>query len=56
MKLPVVLFGLLVALCVVTNVAFLLEEVRFEDVAAADGAMQRVYTGHGVTHEGFPSI
>ena len=56
LTLPVVLFGLLVALCVVTNVAFLLEEVPFEDVAAADGAIQRVYTGHGVIHEGFPSM
>lgn len=56
MKLPVVLFGLLVALCVVTNVAFLIEEVPFEDVVAADGSRQRVYTGHGVTHEGFSSM
>lgn len=56
MKLPVVLFGLLVALCAVTNVAFLMDEVPFEDVVAADGSMQRVYTGHGVTHEGFPSM
>jgi hypothetical protein len=56
MKLPVVVFGLLVALCVVTNLAFLMEEVPFEDVPADNGALERVYTGHGVPHDRFPSM
>jgi hypothetical protein len=56
MKLPVVLFGLLVALCVVTNLAFLIEEVPFEDVAAPNGGLERIYNGHGITHPRFPSM
>ncbi|MDA1094788.1 MAG: hypothetical protein O3A25_16175 [Acidobacteria bacterium] len=56
MKLPVVVFGLVVALCAVTTVAFLTDEVPFEDVLADNGALERVYTGHGVIHDRFPSM
>ena len=56
MKLPVVVFGLLVALCAVTNVAFLMDEVPFEDVRADNGVLERVYNGHGVPHDRFPSM
>ena len=56
MKLPVVLFGLLVALCVVTNLAFLTEEVPFDDLPAPNGGLERIYNGHGITHPRFPSM
>ena len=55
--LPRILFGLLLALCVVLALAFVIEEVPFEDVpSAAGGGMERVYTGHGTTHSRFPSM
>ena len=56
MKLPVVLFGLLVALCVVTNLAFLTEEVPFNDRPEPNGGLERIYNGHGITHPRFPSM
>ncbi len=57
MKLPAILFGLLLALCVVLALAFVIEEVPFEDVpSAARGGVERVYTGHGTAHDRFPSM
>ena len=56
-RLPLTLFGLLLALCVVLALAFVIEEVPFEDVpSAAGGAVERVYTGHGTAHSRFPSM
>ena len=56
-RLPLVLFGLLLALCVVLALAFVIEEAPFEDVgSAAGGGVERVYTGHGTTHSKFPSM
>ena len=54
-RLPLILFGLLLALCVVLALAFVIEEVPFEDVpSAARGGVERVYTGHGTAHNRFP--
>ena len=56
-RLPLILFGLLLALCVVLALAFVIEEVPFEDVpASAGGGVERVYTGHGTAHSRFPSM
>jgi len=56
-RLPLILFGLLLALCVVLALAFVIEEVPFEDVpSAARGGVERVYTGHGTAHSSFPSM
>ena len=56
-RLPLLLFGLLLALCVVLALAFVIEEVPFEDVPTAAGeGMERVYTGHGTAHSRFPSM
>ena len=56
-RLPLILFGLLLALCVVLALAFVIEEVPFEDVpSSAGGGVERVYTGHGTTHSRFPSM
>ena len=56
-RLPLILFGLLLALCVVLALAFVIEEVPFEDVpSAARGGVERVYTGHGTAHSRFPSM
>lgn len=55
MKLHGVLFGLLLAMCAVITVFFFIEEVPFEE--APGGAQgEKVYLGHGVTHERFPSM
>ena len=57
LRLPLILFGLLLALCVVLALAFVIEEVPFEDVPSATGrGVERVYTGHGTTHSSFPSM
>ena len=55
-RLPTVVFGLLLALCVVMALAFVMEEVPFEDVESASGGVERVYSGHGVEHSRFPSM
>ena len=56
-RLPLILFGLLLALCVVLALAFVIEEVPFEDVpSAARGGVERVYAGHGTAHSRFPSM
>jgi len=56
-RLPIFLFGVLLALCVVLALSFVIEEVPFEDVSAATGGgVERVYTGHGTTHGRFPSM
>ena len=56
-RLPLILFGLLLALCVVLALAIVIEEVPFEDVpSSAGGGVERVYTGHGTTHSRFPSM
>ncbi len=54
--LPLVLFGLLLALCVVLALTFVIEEVPFEDVTLPSGAVERVHTGHGIAHSRFPSM
>ena len=54
--LPIVLFGILVALCFVTGIAFVIEETPYEDVPAPGGGVQRVRAGHGVTHAEFASM
>jgi uncharacterized membrane protein YhaH (DUF805 family) len=54
--LPIVLFGLLLALCVVLALTFVIEEVPFEDVTLPSGAVERVHTGHGIAHSRFPSM
>ena len=51
-RLPVFVFGLLLALCVVLALAFVIEEVPYEDVLGR----ARVYTGHGTEHTRFPSM
>ena len=56
MRLPTILFGLLLALCVVLALAFVIEEVPFEDVPSATGGVERVHTGHGIEHSRFPSM
>ena len=55
-NLPIVLFGILVALCFVTGVALFIEETPYEDVPAAGGGVQRIRAGHGVTHPEFASM
>ena len=56
-RLPLVLFGLLLALCVVLTLAFIIEEVPFEVVpSATDGGVERLHTGHGTAHGRFPSM
>ena len=55
-NLPIVLFGILVALCFVTGIAFVIEETPYEDVPAPGGGVQRVRAGHGVTHAEFASM
>ena len=55
-KLPVLLFGLLLALCATVCVAFLLGEIPVEEVSTPGGREQRTYLGHGVTHPVFPSM
>ena len=55
-NLPIVLFGILVALCFVTGAAFVIEETPYEDVPAPGGGVQRVRAGHGVTHPEFASM
>ena len=54
-RLPTVLFGLLLALCVVLALAFVIEE-PFEDVPSATGGVARVAVGHGTTHDRFSSL
>ena len=56
MRLPTIVFGLLVALCVVLALTFVIEEVPFEDVESATGGVERVHTGHGIEHSRFPSM
>lgn len=55
-NLPIVLFGILVALCLVTAIAFVIEETPYEDVPASGGGVERVRAGHGVTHPAFASM
>ena len=55
-NLPIVLFGILVGLCLVTGVAFVIEETPYEDAPAPGGGVQRVRAGHGVTHPAFASM
>ena len=55
-KLPPILFGLLLALCVVLALTFVIEEVPFEDVPTAAGGVERVSAGHGTTHSRFASM
>ena len=56
MKLPTILFVLLLALCALLGLTFVIEEVPFEDVATPSGQIERVYSGHGVTHPRFPTM
>ncbi|MDE2907280.1 MAG: hypothetical protein OXQ28_14495 [Acidobacteriota bacterium] len=56
LNLPIVLFGILLALCLVTVIAFVTEETPYEDVPAPGGGVQRVRAGHGVTHPAFASM
>ena len=55
-KLPLILFALLLALCVVLALTFIIEEVPFEDVPSPNGGVERVHTGHGTAHSRFPSM
>ena len=55
-NLPIVLFGILVALCLVTAIAFVIEETPYEDVPAPGGGVERIRAGHGVTHPAFASM
>ena len=55
-NLPLVLFGILVALCVLTGLVFVVEEVPYEDVPAPGGGVERVHGGHGATHPEFRSM
>jgi hypothetical protein len=56
MKLPTILFGLLLALCVVLALTFVIDEVPFVDVPTDTGGVQRVTTGHGTAHGQFSSM
>lgn len=57
MKLHWILFGLLVAMCVVFGRLFFLEELPFVEVPGVDGtATAKVYQGHGYEHDTFPSM
>ena len=49
------LCGLLLALCVLFALTFVLEEQPSEEVVT-DGQVERVYLGHGASHERFPSM
>ena len=53
---PIVLFGILVGLCLVTGAAFVIEETPYQDVPAAGGGIERMRAGHGVTHPAFASM
>ena len=55
-NLPLALFGILVALCVLTGLVFVIEEVPYEDVPAPGGGVERVHGGHGAMHPEFPSM
>jgi uncharacterized membrane protein YhaH (DUF805 family) len=55
-RLPLILFGLLLALCIVFALTFVIEEVPFEDITLPSGEIERVTTGHGATHDRFPSM
>ncbi|MDP6581708.1 MAG: hypothetical protein QF681_13725 [Vicinamibacterales bacterium] len=55
-RLPLVLFGLFLALCVTFALTFVIEEVPFEDIPLPSGGVERVTTGHGTTHDQFPSM
>ncbi len=54
-RLAHVLFGLLLALCVLFALTFIIEEQPSEEVVT-DGQVERVYLGHGAAHERFPSM
>ena len=54
-RLPLVLFALLVVLCVLFGLTFVIEEQPFEDVTVDDG-VERVYLGHGSTHDQYASM
>jgi len=56
LNLPIVLFGILVALCLVTAIAFVIEETPYEDVPVPGGGIERIRAGHGVTHPAFASM
>ena len=56
MTIPTMLFGLLLALCVVVGLSFVIVEVPFEDVLTGTGRVERVHVGHGITHSRFPSM
>ena len=57
LRLPLFLFGLLLALCVVLVLAFVIEEAPFKEVpSATGGGVERLYNGHGTAHGRFPSM
>ena len=55
-RLPLILFGLLLALCVTFALTYVIEELPFEDIPLPNGGVERVTTGHGTTHDQFPSM
>ncbi|MCH7910570.1 MAG: hypothetical protein IIB38_13265 [Candidatus Hydrogenedentes bacterium] len=57
MKLPHLLFALLLAMCAVVVAAFFIEEVPFVEIAPEDGGpVVREYLGHGFDHPEFGAM
>ena len=57
MKLPHLLFALLIGMCGVILAAFLIEEVPYVDAPGEDGAPPvRQYLGHGFDHPAIPAM
>lgn len=58
MKVPHILFMLLLAMCVVVGIVCLIEEVPFEVIPGETEGdpPTKVYQGHGVDHPVFPSM
>lgn len=57
MKLPHLLFALLIAMCAVVVAAFFIEEVPYVDTPGEDGGPAvREYLGHGFDHPEIPAM
>ena len=55
-RLPHVLFALLLVLCVLFGLTFVIEEQPFDEIATDAGGVERVYLGHGTTHDQYASM
>lgn len=57
MKLPHVLFAILLAMCGVVVATFVVGETPFEDITSVEsGETSRAYLGHGIQHDRFTTM